>query len=329
MDRGTFRAIAGELRQRISSGQYAPGATIPAETSLVAEFNVARGTVRSALQELEREHLIEVIPGQGRRVASKATDAPLPAYERVAATLRSRILTGAYQAGQPLPSEAEVCSEFSISRNTARHAYARLVEEGLVVRRQGAGAFVADLSERGGRDGAWRVLSRRSIYDSPWIHVGLADVALPSGQRFQHHTVSMPAAAMTVVLNDEGSEVLLSWRHRFVPDVWNWELPGGLIDEGETPEQTAAREIIEETGYRARLLTPLVVFEPMVGMVSNPHHVFMARGVDKVGVPTERDEGHFQWVATSRIRKLITSGDVKNSGTLVGLLHYLALSRDD
>jgi len=42
----------------------------------------------------------------------------------------------------------------------------------------------------------------------------------------EHHTVTLPAAAMAVVLDDAGENVLLSWRHRFVPDLWNWELPG-------------------------------------------------------------------------------------------------------
>lgn len=54
----------------------------------------------------------------------------------------------------------------------------------------------------------------------------------------------MKPAAMTVVLDDAGERVLLSWRHRFVPDVWNWELPGGLLDPNETPEETAAREVV-------------------------------------------------------------------------------------
>jgi 8-oxo-dGDP phosphatase len=53
---------------------------------------------------------------------------------------------------------------------------------------------------------------------------------------------------MTVVFNDVDDAILMSWRHRFVPDVWNWGLPGGIVDEGEEPAQTAAREIVEETG---------------------------------------------------------------------------------
>jgi ADP-ribose pyrophosphatase YjhB (NUDIX family) len=68
----------------------------------------------------------------------------------------------------------------------------------------------------------------------------------------------MPTAAMTALLNDAETHVLLIWRHRFVPDLWNWELPGGLVEEGEDPSDTAAREIDEETGYNARTLEQLL-----------------------------------------------------------------------
>lgn len=172
----------------------------------------------------------------------------------------------------------------------------------------------------------WTVHGERPIYSSPWIRLNMADISLPSGDRFEHHTVWMPPAAMTVVLDDAGENVLMAWRHRFVPDVWNWELPGGLIDEGEEPAATAAREVVEETGYRTRSLKHLVTFEPMIGMARNPHHVFVARGAERIGDPTEVNEGRFQWVPLAEVPALIADGKVVNSGSLVGLLHVLALS---
>jgi 8-oxo-dGTP pyrophosphatase MutT (NUDIX family) len=165
------------------------------------------------------------------------------------------------------------------------------------------------------------------------VTVGLADVELPSGERFEHHTLTLPPAAMTVVLDDDGQNVLMSWRHRFVPDVWNWELPGGLLDEGEEPIGTAAREVLEETGYRVRSIEHLLTFEPMIGMVRNAHHVFLARGAELVADPTELNEGKFQWLPLSDVPELIRTGKIVNSGSLVGLLHLLALggakSRDE
>src|SRR5690606_467164 len=66
----------------------------------------------------------------------------------------------------------------------------------------------------------WIVHGERSIYESEWVRLSLVDVELPDGQRFDHHVVRMPAAAMSVVL-DEQDRVLLMWRHRFVSDIWN------------------------------------------------------------------------------------------------------------
>ncbi|WP_214371078.1 NUDIX hydrolase [Pseudonocardia sp. H11422] len=173
----------------------------------------------------------------------------------------------------------------------------------------------------------WVVHSERPVYENEWVTVGLADVELPGGERFEHHTVVLPAAAMTVVLDDAGERVLMAWRHRFVPDVWNWELPGGLLDDGETPAETAAREVLEETGYRPRSVEHLVTFEPMIGMVRNAHHVFLSRGAEEVGDATEVNEGRFEWVALADVPELIAKGRIVNSGSLVGLLHVLALSR--
>ncbi|WP_253258258.1 NUDIX hydrolase [Pseudonocardia sp. N23] len=172
----------------------------------------------------------------------------------------------------------------------------------------------------------WIVHSEQPVYENEWVTVGLADISMPSGERFEHHTVVLPAAAMTVVLDDAGERVLLAWRHRFVPDVWNWELPGGLLDPEETPAETAVREVEEETGYRVRSVDHLVTFEPMIGMVRNAHHVFLARGAERIGEATEVNEGRFEWVTLADVPELIAKGRIVNSGSLVGLLYVLALS---
>lgn len=176
-------------------------------------------------------------------------------------------------------------------------------------------------------DTSWRIHGTRNLYTSEWIRLDMADIELPDGQRYEHHTVWMPPAAMTALLNDEGTHVLLLWRHRFVPDLWNWELPGGLIDDGEDAVTAAAREIEEETGYRPKSLEHLVTFEPMIGMVKCPHHVYLGRGAVQIGEPTEKTEmERMQWVPLADVPDLIRGGEVLNSGSLVALLHVLALS---
>lgn len=142
--RGTYRRIAAELRQRIAAGELLPGTLVASEMALVQEFGVSRGTVRSALALLVNEGLVEVVPGQGRRVVGQAVIAePSTAYERIARELQERLDAGEFGSGGPLPSEAELVATYGVSRNTARRAYQHLAESGAVVIRHGAGAFPA------------------------------------------------------------------------------------------------------------------------------------------------------------------------------------------
>ena len=87
-------------------------------------------------------------------------------------------------------------------------------------------------------EGAWQVQNVTPFYESKWIQLAHADVILPSGERNpKHHMVTMPAAAMAVVLSEDETSVLMSWRHRFVSDVWNWNsLAAWLIQVSRPPK---------------------------------------------------------------------------------------------
>lgn len=175
------------------------------------------------------------------------------------------------------------------------------------------------------RSSEWRVFGERRIYTNKWVTVALADIQTPDGVRFEHHKVYLPPAAIVAMLNEQG-HVYMMWRHRFVPDLWNWELPGGVVGDGEHPADTVAREAVEETGYRPTGdLEHVVTYEPMIGTVTSPHYIFVVRGVEKVGEPTEKNESaHSEWVPLDEIPTLIAEGKILNSGTLVALQHLLA-----
>ncbi|GHD23184.1 NUDIX hydrolase [Nocardiopsis kunsanensis] len=155
------------------------------------------------------------------------------------------------------------------------------------------------------------------------MRLGKADITTPSGNRFEHHTVTLSPAAVIAVLDRDEEHVLMSHRHRFVPDVWGWELPGGLVDQDEDPERAAVREALEETGYKVGAVETVATFEPVIGIVRSPHHVFVGKDAELVADPTESDEGDYEWVPLSDVHALICSGKVQSSGTLVALLHLL------
>lgn len=169
-----------------------------------------------------------------------------------------------------------------------------------------------------------KIYGERTIYDNPWVRLTLVDIEPPDGHRFEHHVVRLQRVAIAAVLNDE-DEVLMLWRHRFVSDSWGWELPGGIVDEGEDGATAATREVEEETGWRPEPLTHLITFQPMVGMVDTPHELYVGRGAKHIGEPTDKEEaGRVGWIPMSAILELISKGEILGSGSLVGLLHILA-----
>src|SRR5512146_1123073 len=112
----------------------------------------------------------------------------------------------------------------------------------------------------------WTVHGERTLYDSDWVRLTLVDVEVPDGPRFEHHVVRVPRPAAGAVVYDPERGLLLLWRHRFITDSWGWEVPAGGIDAGETAEQGAAREVLEETGWRPGPLRELAVYHPSNGL---------------------------------------------------------------
>lgn len=70
-------------------------------------------------------------------------------------------------------------------------------------------------------------------------------------------------------------------------------------------------EVEEETGWRPGRLKPITTFQPMVGMVDSPHEVFIGRGAERIGEPTDAEEdGHAEWVPLSDVRDLMAQGEL-------------------
>jgi 8-oxo-dGTP pyrophosphatase MutT (NUDIX family) len=171
----------------------------------------------------------------------------------------------------------------------------------------------------------WTVYGERTLYDSPWVRLTLADVEPPGGAaRFEHHVVHLFRVAVAVVLDDQ-DRVLMLWRHRFVADAWGWELPGGIVEAGESGADTAARETLEETGWRTSNLRHVTTFEPMMGMVDSPHELYLGEASEYAGAPAGSEEaGTVAWVPLDDVPDLLKRGRLMGSGTLVALLYVLA-----
>lgn len=165
----------------------------------------------------------------------------------------------------------------------------------------------------------------RPVYASDWVSLDLVDVEVPDGPRFEHHVVRSPRPAVGVVVEDPRRGVLLLWRHRFITGSWGWEVPAGGVDPGETLEQAAAREVLEETGWRPGPLRRLHGYHPSNGLSDQRFELFLAASAEHVGEPSDPAESErVEWVPADEVRELIRTGQVVDGLSLTALLWWCA-----
>ncbi|GAB3424722.1 NUDIX hydrolase [Flindersiella endophytica] len=176
----------------------------------------------------------------------------------------------------------------------------------------------------------WTNHGERTVYASRWLTVRLADVELPNGRRFEHTVIRERPSAVCAALNAR-NEVLLLHRHRFIPDTWGWELPGGGVEAGESAEQAAARELLEETGWKAAgPLYHLLSVEPANGISDATYHLYWTDQVEHVGDPADPMEStRRDWIPLADVPGLVAAGEVRAAEAVAGLLllHHQRLAR--
>ena len=171
----------------------------------------------------------------------------------------------------------------------------------------------------------WTVHGERTLYTSAWVDLGLVDVEVPGGARFEHHVVRLPRAAVGTVVHDPDRGVLLLWRHRFITDSWGWEVPAGGVDDGESLPDAAAREVLEETGWRPGPLTQLTRYHPSNGLSDQLFVAFLAAGAAYVGDPEDPGESErVAWVPVADLRELLRTGQVSDGLSMTALSYWLA-----
>lgn len=166
----------------------------------------------------------------------------------------------------------------------------------------------------------WQVHGERALYESPWVRLTLVDVELPDGQRFEHHVIRATADAAALVVHDPARGVLLLWRHRFTTDTWGWEVPAGRVDPGETPVETAARETLEETGWRPRAPRLVASYNPTNGSSDHRFHILTADGAEKAGEHDPNEASQVAWLTAPEVRDAIERGEVPDGLSLTALL---------
>ena len=172
-------------------------------------------------------------------------------------------------------------------------------------------------------------LARRVIYENPWVSLYVDRVRFPGGRIVEaHHVLHFDKEAVAAVVEDERGQVLLVEAYRYVVDAIQWELPAGGIDPGEAILAAAAREVVEESGYRTVEHRLVASFEPINGIGDKVHHLVHCRAVGEPGAYDENEVRAVRWISRSEAAALIRRGEVRDGYTLTGLLWWLLESRE-
>lgn len=110
-----------------------------------------------------------------------------------------------------------------------------------------------------------------------------------TGLEGRYSVIDSPDWVNVVALDKLGNMIMVR-QFRFASGEISLEVPGGMVDPGEDPLTTAARELREETGYRCERITPLGFIEPNPAIINNRAHMFLAEGCEREG-ELSLDEG--------------------------------------
>ena len=134
-----------------------------------------------------------------------------------------------------------------------------------------------------------RVVARQTIVRGKKYDYDRITIEDASGNTFTREMVRHPGAVLVIPVLGDGRMVLIR-NYRVTVEQWLLEFCAGTIDLNESPEECAARELIEETGYRADRLMPLGSFFTTPGLTDERMHVFAALDLTQVGQRLEPDE---------------------------------------
>lgn len=169
-----------------------------------------------------------------------------------------------------------------------------------------------------------RTLKSEIAYKGKVVNVYRDTVLEPGGREnvreVVRHSGSVVILAADESANPDDPTIVLIRQYRHAAGQYLIELPAGRIDAGEAPLAAAKREMIEETGFRAKRWKPLVTYFASPGFLGEAMTIFVAHDL-RPGTATPEEDEHIEILPTplSEALDLIAQGKIHDGKTLIGL----------
>jgi ADP-ribose pyrophosphatase len=167
-----------------------------------------------------------------------------------------------------------------------------------------------------------KILSSKVLYLGPVFGVRRDEVVEPTGVRATREVITHPGSVVVLPVLPDGRIILIR-QYRHAARQFLWELVAGRIDSGESVRQAAARELIEETGYRAKRLRIFLDVFPTPGFLEERMYILVAEGITPGKAEPEEDEKITAKAFTrAQLEKMIQRGVLRDAKSVAGLLYY-------
>jgi len=175
--------------------------------------------------------------------------------------------------------------------------------------------------------GTAKILSSEMIYEGRVFGLRRDEVMEPSGLRTTREVVTHPGSVVVLPVLPDGRIVMIR-QYRHATRQYLWELVAGRKEPEETPEQGAARELLEETGYRAKRFKVFLDVFPTPGFLEERMYILLAEGLTAGKAQPEEDEKiEVRAYRVNELKKMIKSGRLKDAKSIAGILYYLTFLR--
>ncbi len=168
-----------------------------------------------------------------------------------------------------------------------------------------------------------KLLSSRTVYKGEVFGIRRDEVIEPSGIRTTREVITHPGSVVVLPVLPDG-RILLIRQYRHATRQHLWELVAGRMDPGETPRQAAARELMEETGYRAKRFRKFLDVFPTPGFLEERMYILLAEGLTAGEARPEEDEKIISRAYNHKqLEEMIRKGKLRDAKSIAGILYYL------
>ena len=165
-------------------------------------------------------------------------------------------------------------------------------------------------------------LSSRIVYENPWLTLREDEIEREDGSRGIYSVVDKPDFALVMPLEDDGFHLVEEYRYPIGER--RWQFPQGAFPHGVTgtPEELAAAELGEETGFTAGRLERLGYLHCAHGITGQGYHVFLATGLTPGPARRESTEQDMRqdWFPRTEVERMFRDGVITDDSSLAAYL---------